>query len=161
MSRPDGTKERSVELWKEFKKFVARGSFFDLAIGVIIGAAFSTVVNSLVEDILMPPIGLLTAGTDFSDLYINLSGREFASLAEATEAGAATINYGTFINNLLSFLIVAAVLFLIVRQYNEITDRFEAQPEPTAPAASTCPRCRMEISPEATRCPHCTSEIGD
>lgn len=150
-----------MTLWSEFRKFVARGNFFDLAVGVIVGAAFGTVVNSLVRDILMPPIGLLTAGADFSELYINLTDREYASLAEATQAGAATINYGTFINNLISFLIVAAVLFLIVRQYNEITERYRARPEPTAPSETVCPHCRKKVDVEATRCPHCTSELSD
>lgn len=149
-----------MSVWDEFKKFVARGSFFDLAIGIIIGAAFSTVVNSLVKDILMPPIGLVTAGTDFSELYINLSGEEYTSLAEATRAGAATINYGTFLNNVLSFLIVAVVLFLVVRQYNEITDRYEAKPEPPEPTEKVCEHCKMKVPVEATRCGHCTSEIS-
>lgn len=148
-----------MELWKEFRKFVARGSVFDLAVGIVIGAAFGTVVNSFVEDVLMPPVGLLTGGADFSDLYLNLSGGEYASLAEATEAGAATINYGVFLNNVLAFLIVAAVLFLLVRRYNRLRERFEEAetPEPEAP---TCPRCRSTVHPEATRCPACTSELG-
>lgn len=150
-----------MTVWKEFRKFVARGSFFDLAIGIVIGAAFGTVVNSLVKDILMPPIGLLTAGTDFSELYINLSGQEYASLAEATSAGAATINYGTFLNNLIAFLIVAVVLFLLVRKYNEITDRYRAKPAPAAPAEKECPRCTMTVPSQATRCPHCTSELAE
>lgn len=150
-----------MAVWKEFRKFVARGNFFDLAVGIVIGAAFGTVVNSLVKDVLMPPIGLLTAGTDFSELYINLSGEEYASLAEATRAGAATINYGTFINNLIAFLTVAAVLFLLVRQYNEITERYRAQPEPVSTTEKKCPRCTMNVPIEATRCPHCTSELGE
>lgn len=151
-----------MTVWKEFKKFLARGSFFDLAVGIVIGAAFGTVVNSLVKDVLMPPIGLLTAGTDFSELYINLSGQEYASLAEATQAGAAPINYGTFINNLLAFLIVGVVvLFLIVRQYNEITERYRAKPTPTSPPEKICERCKMKVPVEATRCPHCTSELSE
>lgn len=150
-----------MAVWKEFRKFVARGNFFDLAVGIVIGAAFGTVVNSLVKDILMPPIGLLTAGTDFSELYINLSGEEYASLAEATRAGAATINYGTFLNNLIAFLIVAGVLFLLVRQYNEITDRYRAKPAPATPAEKKCPHCTMNVPSQATRCPHCTSELAE
>lgn len=145
---------------EEFKKFVARGSFFDLAVGIVIGAAFSTVVNSLVKDVIMPPIGVLTSGTDFSELYLNLSGGDYASLAEATRAGAATINYGVFVNNLISFLIVAVVLFLLVRQYNEIRERHREEPAPAAPTEKTCPRCRMTVPLEATRCPHCTSELS-
>lgn len=148
-----------MTVWREFKKFVARGSFFDLAVGIVIGAAFSTVVNSLVKDVLMPPIGLLTAGADFSELYVNLSGQEYASLAEATRAGAATINYGAFVNNLIAFLIVAAVLFLIVRQYNEITERFQAEPTPASPTEKVCEYCRAKVPIEATRCQHCTSEL--
>ena len=143
----------------EFRKFIARGSFFDLAVGIAVGAAFSTVVSSLVKDILMPPIGLLTGGVDFSELYLNLSGREFASLAEATQAGAATINYGIFINNVISFLVVAVVLFLLIRQYNRIQDRFRREPAPGAPTEKTCPRCRMTVPVDATRCPHCTSDL--
>lgn len=150
-----------MSMWQEFRKFVARGNFFDLAIGIVIGAAFSTVVNSLVKDVLMPPIGLLTAGVDFSELYVNLSGQEYASLAEATRAGAATINYGTFLNNLIAFVIVAAVLFLLVRQYNEITDRYLKKPESPTPTERLCPRCRMKVSVDATRCPHCTSELEE
>lgn len=150
-----------MALLAEFRKFVARGSFFDLAIGIVIGAAFSTVVNSLVKDVLMPPIGVLTSGSDFSELYINLSGSEYASLAEATQAGAATINYGQFVNNVIAFLIVAVVLFLLVRKYNEIRERFRTEPVPAEPAEKTCPRCRMKIPVTASRCPHCTSELPD
>ena len=144
---------------EEFRKFVARGSFFDLAVGIVIGAAFSTVVNSLVKDVLMPPIGLMTGGVDFSELYVNLSGGEYDSLAQATEAGAATINYGIFVNNVIAFLIVALVLFLLVRQYNRIKERFQAEPAPVAPTEKTCPRCRMPVPMDATRCPHCTSDL--
>lgn len=143
----------------EFRTFIARGSFFDLAVGIAVGAAFSTVVNSLVKDILMPPIGLLTSGVDFSELYVNLSDGQFGSLAEATQAGAATINYGIFINNVISFLVVAVVLFLLIRQYNRIRDRYRREPTPGAPTEKTCPRCRMTVPVDATRCPHCTSEL--
>lgn len=146
---------------EEFRKFVARGNFFDLAVGIVIGAAFSTVVNSLVKDLIMPPIGLLTSGVDFSELYVNLSGGQYASLSEATEAGAATINYGVFINNVISFLIVAAVLFLLIRQYNRIKERYAKEPAPAAPTEKTCPYCGMNIPVDATRCPHCTSGLSD
>lgn len=148
-----------MELWQEFRKFVARGNVFDLAVGIVIGAAFGTVVNSFVEDVLMPPVGLLTGGSDFSDLYLNLSGEEYASLAEATQAGAATVNYGVFLNNLLAFVIVAAVLFLLVRKYNRLRERYAEAPTP-GPEAATCPECRTAVHPEATRCPACTSELG-
>lgn len=146
-------------MWQELKKFVAQGNFFDLAVGIVIGAAFGTVVNSLVKDVLMPPIGMLTTGTDFGELYLNLSGGEYASLAEATRAGAATINYGLFINNLIAFTVVALVLFLLVRGYNRLRERHAAEPAPSAPSTRECPRCRMTISVHATRCPHCTSEV--
>lgn len=145
----------------EFKKFIARGNFFDLAVGIVIGAAFGTVVNSLVKDILMPPIGLLTSGADFSELYINLSGEEYESLAEATQAGAATINYGQFINNVIAFLIVATVIFLLVRSYNEIRERHSKAPAPAAPTDETCRFCKMTVPNNASRCPHCTSDLSE
>jgi large conductance mechanosensitive channel len=143
----------------EFKKFVARGNVLDMAVGIIIGAAFTTVVKSLVDDIIMPPIGRLTGGVDFSDLYINISGQSYASLAEAREAGAATINYGLFLNNTIAFLIVAFAVFLLVRAYNrfeESGDRAEVE-EAVAPAL--CPHCRFEIPADAARCGHCTTEL--
>lgn len=149
-----------MEIWKEFKTFVARGNVFDLAVGIVIGAAFGTVVSSFVKDVLMPPVGMLAGGVDFSELYLNLSGGEYASLAEATRAGAATVNYGVFLNNLLSFLVVAAVLFLLVRQYNRLRERYAEAPAP-GPEATLCPRCRTEVHPEATRCPACTSELEE
>jgi large conductance mechanosensitive channel len=115
---------------KEFKEFAMRGNVVDLAVGVIIGAAFGTIVSSLVKDIIMPPIGLLLGGVDFSDLFINLSGQEFASLAEAQAAGAATINYGLFINALINFLIVAFAIFLLVKQINRMK---KTEPPPPSP----------------------------
>jgi large conductance mechanosensitive channel len=142
---------------EEFKKFIMRGNVLDLAVAVIIGGAFGGIVTSLVNDILMPPIGLLLGNADFGDLYINLSGRRFASLADAQAAGAATVNYGLFLNTVINFLIVAAAIFLIVRMVN----RF--QPAPTAPpqTANTkeCPFCISTIPLKATRCPNCTSEL--
>lgn len=115
---------------KEFKEFAMRGNVVDLAVGVIIGAAFGTIVNSLVKDIIMPPIGLLLGGVDFSDLFINLSGQEYASLAEAQAAGAATINYGLFINALINFIIIAFAIFLLVKQINRMK---KTEPPPPAP----------------------------
>jgi large conductance mechanosensitive channel len=115
---------------KEFKEFAMRGNVVDLAVGVIIGAAFGTIVNSLVKDIIMPPIGLLLGGVDFSDLFIKLSGQEYASLAEAQAAGAATINYGLFINALINFLIVAFAIFLLVKQINRMK---KTEPLPPSP----------------------------
>ena len=149
-------------MWNEFRKFIARGNVLDMAVGIIVGAAFTTVVKSLVDDILMPPIGRLTGGVDFSDLYINLSGGEYASLAEAREAGAATINYGLFLNNLITFLIVATVVFMLVRSYNRLLEavaRKEAEDAPPPPSEKECPFCRLSIPVAATRCGHCTSEL--
>lgn len=145
-------------MWSEFRKFVARGNVFDLAVGIVLGAAFGTVVSSFVKDILTPPIGILTGGMDFAELYVNLSGGEYESLAAAQQAGAATINYGVFLNNLLSFLIVSFAVFLLVRGYNRIR-REEAQ-APPPPTQKDCPHCRMAVPLDATRCPHCTSELG-
>ena len=119
---------------KEFREFILRGSVFDLAVGIIIGGAFGTIVTSFVNDILMPPIGLLLGGVDFANLFINLSGGSFATLAEAQEAGAATINYGLFINALISFLIIALVIFLLIKQVNRMNEEEEEAPaEPPAP----------------------------
>jgi large conductance mechanosensitive channel len=143
-------------MWQEFKEFIARGNVFDLAVGIVIGAAFVTVVNSFVNDILMPPVGLLMGGVDFSDLYVNLSGEAYASLAAATAAGAPTINYGLFLNNVLSFLVVAFAVFLLVKQYNRL--RAPQEPEP-APVAKECPYCRMSVPVAAVRCAHCTSDL--
>lgn len=143
---------------QEFRKFIARGNVIDLAVGIVIGAAFTTVVNSFVNDLLMPPIGRLTGGVDFSSLFINLSGGEYGSLAEAQEAGAATINYGLFINNLISFLIVGWAVFLIVQAYNRIRTLEEAAPP--APSEKDCPHCLLRIPIAATRCGHCTSELA-
>lgn len=139
---------------QEFKKFIMRGNVIDLAVAVIIGAAFNSIVQSLVNDVIMPPIGLLLGGVDFSNLFINLSGESYESLAAAQEAGAPTINYGLFINNVISFVIVAFVVFLIVRQLNKLTAKKE---EPKPPSTKTCPVCQTEIPIEAKRCPNCTS----
>ena len=146
---------------KDFRDFVMRGNVLDLAVGIIIGAAFGSVVNSLVNDILMPPLGLLLSGVDFSNLFINLGGGSYESLSAAQEAGAATINYGLFINNLISFLIMALAVFLVVRgvqaaQKMAETDEEEAPAEPTE---KECPFCFTMIPVKATRCPHCTSEL--
>lgn len=141
----------------EFRKFISRGNVIDLAVGVVIGAAFTKIVDSFVKDILMPPIGMLTGGVDFSNLYVNLSRQRYASLAEATEAGAPTINYGLFINNVISFVIVAFAIFLFIRAYNRL--REERESEPAAPTDMECPYCRFKIPIGATRCAHCTSEL--
>jgi large conductance mechanosensitive channel len=144
-------------MFKEFKEFAVRGSVIDLAVGVIIGAAFGKIVTSLVDDILMPPLGMLIGRVDFANLFINLSGGNYQTLEQAKEAGAATINYGLFLNNLLSFLLVAFAVFLIVRWIN----RLRRQETPEAPVAKECPFCRSTIPVKATRCPNCTSQLAE
>lgn len=139
---------------KEFKEFAMRGNVLDMAIGIIIGGAFGKIITSLVNDVIMPPIGLLLGRLDFSKLYVNLSGQSYTSLAEAQKAGAATINYGLFINTVIDFVIVAFVIFLLIRQVN----RFKRQPE-VVPITKECPYCLSLIPIKATRCPHCTSEL--
>ena len=144
---------------KEFKEFALRGNVVDMAIGIIIGAAFGKIVTSLVNDILMPPIGFLTGKVDFSNLFISLSG-SYASLAEAQAAGAPTINYGLFINAVLDLIIVAAaVFFLIVRPMNRL--RRVKEPAPAAPTTKECPYCFSAIPLKATRCPYCTSLLAE
>lgn len=141
---------------QEFKKFAMRGNVIDLAVGFILGGAFSTIVTSLVNDIIMPPIGLLLGKVDFSNLFINLSGTPYATLEEAKKAGAATINYGLFINSVVNFLIVSFALFLLIRQVN----RWTTKPAPAAePTTKECPYCLSTIPIKATRCPHCTSQL--
>jgi large conductance mechanosensitive channel len=142
---------------KEFKEFAMRGSVLDMAIGIIIGAAFGKIVSSFVSDVLMPPIGLLLGKVDFPNLFINLSGTPYSTLAEAKAAGAAVIRYGVFLNTVLDFVIVAFVIFLLIRQVN----RLKRQPEVAAAAPTTkvCAYCLSTIPIKATRCPHCTSEL--
>lgn len=143
-------------MWKEFRDFAMRGSVVDLAIGIVIGAAFGRVVSSFVNDILMPPLGLLLGNVDFSSLFINLSGKAYGSVAEAKAAGAATINYGIFINSIIDFIIVAFAIFIVVKQMNRLT----AKPAPAAvPTTKECPYCVTTIPIKATRCPACTSEL--
>jgi large conductance mechanosensitive channel len=142
---------------KEFKDFIMRGNVLDLAIGVIIGGAFGKIISSLVTDVLMPPIGMLLGKVDFSNLFINLSGGSYASLADAQSAGAATLNYGLFINNIINFLIIALVIFLIIKQVNRFTKPAE-KPAP-APTTKECPFCYSSIPIKASRCPNCTSQL--
>jgi large conductance mechanosensitive channel len=144
-------------MFRELREFAMRGNVVDLAVGIIIGAAFGKIVTSLVNDIVMPPIGLLLGRVDFSNLYINLSGQSFASLAEAKAAGAPTINYGVFLNSVIDFIIVAVAIFLLVRSINRLTRQLEAAPE--APTTRECPFCLTSIPLRATRCPHCTSTL--
>jgi large conductance mechanosensitive channel len=140
---------------KEFREFVMRGNVVDMAVGIIIGAAFGKIVTSFVSDVLMPPIGLLMGKMDFSNLFIDLSGTGFATLAEAKKAGAATINYGLFFNTILDFVIVAFAIFLLIRQIN----RMKREPAPAAPDTKECPFCLSMVPLKAVRCPHCTSEL--
>ncbi len=140
---------------KEFRTFVARGSVVDLAVGVIIGGAFGKIVSSLVSDVIMPPVGLLLNGVDFSNLFLSLNGQAYATLAAAQAAGAPTLNYGTFINNVIDFLIVAAVIFLLIRAIN----RLQGPPPAVAPVAKDCPYCFSSSPLKATRCPNCTSQL--
>ena len=142
---------------KEFKEFVVKGNVLDMAVGIIIGASFGKVVTSFVTDVLMPPIGLLLGKVDFSNLFINLSGKSFESLADAKKAGAATLNYGLFFNTMIDFLIVGFAIFLIVRQVNRM--KREAPAPAPAPATRECPFCMTGIPLKATRCPHCTSTV--
>ncbi len=144
-------------MFKEFKQFAMRGNVVDMAVGIIIGAAFGKIVSSFVKDIIMPPIGLLMGGVDFSNLFYNLSDQPFMSLAAAQEAGAPTINYGVFANTVLDFLIVAFAIFMVVRAMNRLKKKEEA-PAPS-PTTRDCPHCLSSIPIKATRCAHCTSDL--
>jgi len=145
------------KVFQEFKEFAVRGNVVDMAVGIIIGAAFGKLVSSLVEDIVMPPIGLLTKNVNFADFYINLSGGHYASLAEAKAAKAVTINYGLLLNNSVSFIIVAVCCFFLVKQINNL--RRKEDTTSITPTQKSCPYCLMSISLKAKRCPHCTSQL--
>jgi large conductance mechanosensitive channel len=142
-------------MWKDFKAFIMRGNVVDLAVAVIIGAAFGAIINSLVNDIIMPLIGQATGKVNFTDLFVSLNGVKYATLADAQAAGAATINYGIFINTIINFLIIAFVIFLVIRQIN----RMKKAPAPAEPTTKECQFCHTEIPIPATRCPNCTSEL--
>ena len=142
---------------KEFKEFAMRGSVLDLAVGVVIGGAFGKVVSSLVDDVIMPPIGRLLGRVDFSNLFVNLSDTSYETLAAAKAAGVPTINYGLFLNTVINFLIVGFCIFLLVKQLN----RFAAKPvPPAAPTTRDCPQCAMPIPLAAKRCGHCTTQLA-
>ncbi len=142
---------------KEFKEFAMRGNVLDMAVGIIVGAAFGQIVNSFVQDILMPPIGRLLGHVDFTNLFIPLTGAHYDTLAAAKSAGAATLNYGVFLNTIINFLIVAFAVFLLVRQVN----RFAAKPAPAAaPTTRECPYCLSVVPIKATKCAHCTSNLS-
>jgi large conductance mechanosensitive channel len=142
-------------MFKEFKAFAMRGNVLDMAVGIIIGAAFGRIITSFVSDIIMPPLGLLIGKVDFSSLFVNISGTSYPTLAQAKAAGAATINYGVFLNTVLDFLIVALVIFLLIRQVN----RWSKPAPAAAPTTKECPYCVSAIPLKATRCPACTSEV--
>ena len=148
-------------MWNDFKAFIVRGNVLDLAVGVIIGAAFGTVVKSVVDDVIMPPIGLAIGGVDFSNMFVVLkagatAAPPYASLADAKTAGAVTLNYGAFINTIITFLIVALAVFMLVR----IVSKLQRQPAPPAPDTKSCPQCATAIPLAAKRCPNCTSQLA-
>jgi large conductance mechanosensitive channel len=155
------SKKERTEMLKEFKEFAMRGNVVDMAVGIIIGAAFGSIVQSLVADMIMPPIGLLLGKIDFSNLFLTLkegvAAGPYATLAEAKKAGAVTINYGLFANTVINFLIVAFAVFLLVRSINRLKRQQEAAP--AAPSTRECPYCLSSIPLKAIRCAHCTSEL--
>ena len=148
-------------MWSEFKEFLKRGNVVDMAVGIVIGAAFGAMIKSLVDNVIMPPIGLLLGGVDFSNIMTVLkegaTAAPYASLAEAKDAGAVVIAWGAFINAVISFLIIAFVIFLLVRYYNKL--QAEPEPAPAEPTTKECPACHMEIPIAATRCPYCTTDL--
>ena len=151
---------------KEFRDFAMKGNVMDMAVGIIIGGAFGKIVSSLVNDVIMPPIGMLLGKVDFSNLFINLSGEHYASLADAKTAGAATVNYGLFLNTVIDFIVVAFAIFLMVKWINKMraaTEALEKKPEaaPVAPTTKECPYCLSTIPIKAIRCAHCTADLSD
>ena len=145
----------------EFKKFIMRGNVIDLAVGVIIGGAFQSIVKSLVDDIFMPIISLATKGIDFSNWFIALDGNKYGTLAQAQEAGAAVISYGNFISAVINFIIMAFIIFLFVKAINTLAEKTKKAEEPAAPTTKKYPDCMSEIDIEATKCPHCTSSLEE
>ncbi|MBQ9765249.1 MAG: large conductance mechanosensitive channel protein MscL [Lachnospiraceae bacterium] len=146
-------------MMQEFKTFAIKGNMIDLAVGMIIGSAFNKIVSSLVNDMIMPLLGIFTGKIDFAQLYIALDGKKYESLAVAEEAGAACFKYGAFLAVLLDFLIMAFIVFLFVRWINKLRNANKAPEAPKAPTTKVCPYCLSDIKIEATRCPHCTSEL--
>ena len=145
-------------LLREFKEFAVKGNVVDMAVGVIVGGAFGKIVTSLVNDIIMPLVGVLTGGVDFSNLFVPLDGNAYATLAEAEAAGAAVLKYGSFLSQVLDFLIVAFVIFIFIKKIMALGRKKNATAE-EAPKTKVCPYCKTEIAVDATRCPHCTSEL--
>lgn len=146
---------------KEFRQFILRGNVIDLAVAVIVGGAFNKIITSLVNDVVMPPIGLVLAKVDFANLFIDLSGKGYKSLAEAQQAGAPTINYGLFLNNVINFLIVGFVVFLLIRSVNRLQNLKTSVAAAEEKKTKECPFCRMSIPLQAKRCPYCTSELEE
>ncbi len=144
-----------MKMMEEFKKFALKGNMIDLAVGVIIGGAFNGIVNSLVNDVIMPVLSLFTGKLDFANWFIALDGNTYQTLADAQEAGAATLNYGNFISGVINFLIMAFVVFMLVKGINKL----KKEPAPAAPTTKKCPFCKTDIPLEASRCPHCTSAL--
>ena len=157
MEKLENAKEKSKGFWSEFKDFAIKGNAMDLAIGVIIGGAFTTIVTSLVNDILMPLIGAITGGLDFSEWFVSLDGTHYDTLAEATEAGAAILSYGNFITAIINFLIVAVVIFIVFKKL--LMPKKKEVPVVAEITEKECPFCKTKIHVDATRCPHCTSEL--
>lgn len=151
-------RKRRIKMFKEFKEFAMKGNMVSLAIGVVIGGAFSKIVTSLVNDIIMPLVGLLMGRVDFSNLFFSLGSGNFKTVQEAKDAGVATVNYGIFINNIIDFLIVAFSIFIIIQQISKLTKKKE---ENIIPDKKKCKYCCTEIDPKATRCPNCTSELKE
>ena len=143
-----------MSLAEDFKKFAMRGNVMDMAVGVIIGGAFGKIVTSVVNDIVMPPVGMLLGNVDFSNLFISLNGKEYATLEAAKKAGAPVLAYDSFMNTVIDFLILAFIIFMMIRQINKLTPTPAPKPEPRL-----CPYCKSEIADDATRCPHCTSHL--
>ena len=152
-------KEKGKGFAGEFKKFILRGNVIDLAVGVIIGAAFQAIVNSLVNDIIMPVLSLITKGIDFNEMFVALDGNTYESLQAATDAGAATLNYGVFIGSVINFIIMAFVIFLIVKCINKISEAGKKNKEKEPETTKTCPYCKSVVDIKASRCPNCTSEL--
>ena len=144
-------------MFKEFKEFAMRGNVMDMAVGIIIGAAFGKIVTSFVNDVIMPPIGLVLGNVDIANLFISMDGTHYDTLLKAQEAGAATLNYGLFFKTIIDFILIAFVIFVMIKQMNRLRKKQEAAPP--APATKECPKCISEISIKATRCPNCTSEV--
>lgn len=145
----------------EFREFILRGNVMDLAVGVIIGAAFQKIVNSLVDDIIMPVISQLFGGLDFSNYFLALDGNHYKTIAAAEEAGVATLNYGNFVTVIINFVLMALVIFIMIKLVNRLMDRMKTAEEEVAPTEKECPYCKSKIAIGATRCPHCTSELND